>query len=168
MSEFRLARPSVIIAFAALPSLPTLPTFVGFAVGASVTRYAVVYVSDALFLVFCTNVCRGVFVAAETGVAFEIVTFVASRAGCVVVAIEQEESVVIKGRRRPTLRVVALRAGRWSLPVESVLRGCMTTLASRQLRTRECGVVEGGGRPVLCGVYIIPPMPPILAGGRKV
>ena len=51
------------------------------------------------------------FVATETRVARENVAFVASRAGCVVVAVEQEESVVLEGRWRPTLRAVALRAG---------------------------------------------------------
>ena len=60
---------------------------------------------------FCTNLCCRVFVATETRVARENVAFVASRAGCVVVAVEQEESVVLEGRWRPTLRAVALRAG---------------------------------------------------------
>lgn len=102
--------------------------FAGFAAGAAMTRDAVVEASNALFLVFGTNVRLCVLVATEARVAREIVVRVARRARRVVVAGEREEPVVIEGRRLPAPGTVALRAGCFDLPVEAVGRRGMATL----------------------------------------
>ena len=70
-----------------------------------------VEVADPLFLVFGTHVRRCMLVTAEARVAREVVACMASRAGRVVVAVEQEEPVVVEGSRCPVIGRVTLVAG---------------------------------------------------------
>jgi hypothetical protein len=87
----------VLVMLPALTMLSPFTTLAGLAVGASVARDAVVDVSDTLFGVFGTYIRRRVLVATETRVARNVVVDVARRAGRVVVAVEQEEPVVVEG-----------------------------------------------------------------------
>ena len=103
-------------------SLVVFTTLAGFTVGASVTRDAVVEISACFILVLSSDVRLSVLVATETRVARKIVIGVASCAGYVVVAIEQEEPVVIEGRRLPARGGVALRAGSGQLRMKAVRR----------------------------------------------
>lgn len=145
----------MLIVFPPPATLAPFAAFAGFAAGAAMTRDAVVEASNALFLVFGTNVRLCVLVATEARVAREVVVCVARRAGRVVLAVQQEEPVVIEGRRLPALRAVALRASGSDLPMQTVRRCRMTTLTSRERGTRERGVVESGGRPMLGRVALV-------------
>ncbi|MBP6632149.1 MAG: hypothetical protein KA297_22205 [Kofleriaceae bacterium] len=133
-------RLSVVVAVVAAP----FAMLAALVVGAPVARHAIVEVADPFLLVFGPDLGRGVFVAAEAGVARELVAGVAGCTRGVVIAVEQEVPVVVERRWLPARGNVALRTGSGHLLVEAVCRGGMAALTSRQRGARERGVVEGG------------------------
>ena len=85
--------------------------------------------ADALFLVLCTHIGRGVFVATIAGVARVVIADMASHALDVVVLIQLEVLGMVKRCRGPVLLAVALAASALDVPVKIVLRGDVATLA---------------------------------------
>jgi hypothetical protein len=75
------------------------------------------------------DVGRRVLVAAVAGVAAVVVAHVAGNAAGVVVTIQREVLVVVEGRRRPFVLVVALAAIAGDLPVQRIGRRLVAVLA---------------------------------------
>ena len=78
-----------------------------FTLRAAVATHAILNVVDPFFAVFGDKVCLLMLVATVTGIALVSTGKVACCAGDIVVFIKREESVVVKGRRLPSSRLVA-------------------------------------------------------------
>lgn len=93
---------------------------------ATVTTHAVLDVGDPLFAVLGNNPGLLMLMAAIAGILLVIATKMASRARCIVIAVQHKVAVVIEGCRLPVCRLMTCRAGQRLAAVKIISRRHMT------------------------------------------
>ena len=125
----------------ALATLSVTFTFL-FAAGTAVAAHAIVEVGDTLLLVLGLHIGRRVLVATVAGVLLVVVDGVAGHASRVVVLVQREVLVVVKGGRLLGMRLVALRTIAGHLLVHRVGWCLMAALKASQFGLGEGRMVE--------------------------
>ena len=114
---------------ACLKPFRTPDTFCFIFITAAMAFHAVFILVDPFLNVLCTDLRSRVLVTAVAGVTSIIVVDVAGRTAGVVVPVEAEVLLVLKGGRQPGLLRVALRAVALDLQVQGIPWSAMTAVA---------------------------------------